>query len=409
MSQLLIYLNKNFAGQMFEEGAVEYLQIHFMEKFGVVVKHEGPFFLFKYDMIAAKYQYALTHECRGCILHVNPVKGVWRYVSRPFDKFFNQGEGYCPIFDEKEFNKALPDLAYMEKVDGSCIQLWWDDTAERWRVSTLGMITTGNVQDTPIKFDELFCRVFGTHFLKLNTLFTYIFELCATENRVLSKFSSDRIYLLSARETQTGIYMTWPELDSLVGLWNTPAIRRPDNGMLQKDRLIDSLGSALVWVEDEATVKNPDLEYPEGYVLYLNGRPICKLKNRTYVQASRVVGGDHKHTRNLVIEAVVLGTLDDIWKFLADPMKVFAEEIKQKYLAEMMKVQNAFTILGGTEYATQKDFALAVQREVPKVFQGFFFQNKKIIFSDSTQIPPLFEIWMRQHYEKFVKSWKGLA
>ena len=404
---LVEYLNKNFTAQMLYEGSVESLQQHFMEHFGVTVKHESPWFLFKYYMLEAKWQQPITHECRGVILHLNPVEGVWRYASRPFDKFFNQHEGYCPLFEEKEFNARLADLTIVEKVDGTCIQLWWDRGNERWRISTLGMITTGTAQDSPLTFEELFWRVVGDlDTTILDTSYTYIFELWATENRILTKYPSDRAYLLVARHTEEGHYAPMQHLDALVEAWSLPQILRPLTTKLT-DLGISSLGEALVWVEEQA--HNAQLgEYPEGFVLYTEGVPICKLKNRTYVQAAHAVGGDLKHTRNVVIEAVVLGTLDDIMPFLTDGMKAFSDEVKQKYLAELMKVQNAFKELGGKEYNTQKEYALEVQRLVPKVFQGFFFQNKETIFSDPTQIPSLFDVWMRRHYEKFIKSWKGL-
>lgn len=90
----------------------------FMEKFGVNVKQEDDLYLFKYGMISVKWD-DVTHECRGAILR--PTKKGWEFLARPFDKFFNQHEGHCPVFEAKEFERRMDNLRLVEKADGSCI------------------------------------------------------------------------------------------------------------------------------------------------------------------------------------------------------------------------------------------------------------------------------------------------
>lgn len=49
----------------------------------------------------------------------------------------------------------------------------------------------------------------------LNPKCTYLFELCCQENRIVTEYSSDRVFLIGTREKDTGRHYTKQELDEL--------------------------------------------------------------------------------------------------------------------------------------------------------------------------------------------------
>jgi hypothetical protein len=211
--KLLDYLNRYFSnGKSAPDFNDEGIVLHFAEKFGVNVKtEEGGLFQFKYSPISAKWSRNIVSECRGTILRFTPNYG-WVCCARPFDKFWNQHELACPYNDPKLFDASLGQFSFSEKIDGTCILLWWDPVLVRWRVSTLGCISTSFVADlVGVTFEDLFWRTIDkdrvlSFFEPLGRDYTGIFELYTAENRILTKYSSDRVYLLAIRGNIHGDY-----------------------------------------------------------------------------------------------------------------------------------------------------------------------------------------------------------
>ena len=73
--------------------------------------------------------------------------------------------------------------------------MWWDDDLEKWRISTLKYITPDEW------VPQLFWRFIDEK--KLNTElwknYTYVFELCCEENRIVTKYSQDQVFLIAIR------------------------------------------------------------------------------------------------------------------------------------------------------------------------------------------------------------------
>jgi RNA ligase len=101
--------------------------------------------------------------------------------ATPFPKFFNHGEMAAPIPDE-------PFVAD-EKMDGSLAILFHD--GDRWRVATKGSF------DSPqARLAELWLAAHPLHLLTPGT--TYLFELIATDNRIVVKYDFEGLVLLGA-------------------------------------------------------------------------------------------------------------------------------------------------------------------------------------------------------------------
>lgn len=395
------YLSKYFPnGSTGEfEGVAVNLVDHFFEKFGVNVKNEGDLYQLKYDMLAAKFSFPLVKECRG---HIWRYDGAWTRVCTPPDKFFNQHEGYCPIFNDVEFSQKLSSLSAIRKEDGTAIAVWYDSVRSAWRASTLGAITPFKVGDYTITFDVLFWKTLGEENKNIletqgDKNVTYLFELCCLENRIVTKYITDRTFLLTARNNKTGVYETpiW---------WDTFKAYKPDFFLLAGEDNIKTLDDLKRWV-DKQSDDTADAVYREGFVVYDGLTPIAKLKTARYLSLHAVGGGDMKHTRNVVIDSFFAGTLDDIWGVLHPQMQEFAEKLKDKVIKLTNEALAASKNIDPSTIATQKDYALWIKANVPPMFAGFFFQNKEAVLAKKG-ITEDFTWWVKANYRKFEGVWK---
>lgn len=201
------YLNEYFPGPFSDE----FLKEHF-KSFGVYVSIESNKFLFKYDQIEVDWNNPLSAQCRGAILYYNYGEG-WKYLSRPWNKFYNREEGRSGYSTDKDFEKlAGKKVVLKQKMDGSCCVCWNDPEDNLWKISTLGAITTKNVFDFNMTFEDLFYSVLlekynktkqdiETHFVAGNT---YIFELCTKYNQIVTEYKEHSITLLDIIKNETG-------------------------------------------------------------------------------------------------------------------------------------------------------------------------------------------------------------
>lgn len=377
------------------------LVAHFMEKFGVNVKIENDLYLFKYGQLEAKWLEKLTHECRGVILR--KTENNWKVVSRPFDKFFNVGEGWCPVNDKSDWSL----LKASQKLDGTCAQIYFDENLNRWRMSTLGTITTFQCGDSPWTFEELFWKVANKYYSQFvndieenNELkdYTIICELCTEENRILTRYDRDRIFLLGCRNKETG------ELKS---------ISLPLDKPLMFDADFSSVEEAKEWVEEESKKIDVYGEYNEGFVLCNDVGPIGKMKNSLYLQLHHAIGaGDIKCTRNRVIEALFCGNMDDLYPVLTPSMQEFADKLGEWWREKVASVITLINTMKGVEFDSMKDFALHVKENIAGEFQPFFFMNKMEVNGKFILAPVDSEAvskWMTKVYKKFETEMKELS
>ena len=170
---------------------------HFREELFLAVKEaaDGKRVLFKYNQIDSPMANPICQEARGIILDRSD---NWKVLSWPFRKFFNYGEGHAAKLD-------LSTARVLEKVDGTCISLYFFDGS--WRVQTLGMLDAeGEVNNKfpPETFAELFKKTLGDDkFEYLWPKYTYTFELATPYNRVVTRYEKDRIVLLSIRHLKS--------------------------------------------------------------------------------------------------------------------------------------------------------------------------------------------------------------
>ena len=153
----------------------------------------------KYNQIESPMGEEIVQECRGLILNV---QDNWNIVSRPYDKFFNYGEGHAAPID---WNSAK----VYEKLDGSLMTLYF--YKGKWRVQTSGTVDAEcQVSGYDITFKELFWQVFTSLEYLIPSHgekeLCFMFELMTSKNRVVVRHPKDRLVLHGVRNITTGLY-----------------------------------------------------------------------------------------------------------------------------------------------------------------------------------------------------------
>jgi T4 RnlA family RNA ligase len=177
------------------------------ERFAIDAKYHvgySQLVMLKYDQISSPFGEPIVRECRGVILDQSR---NWNVVSRPFDKFFNFGEGLAAPIDW-EMAKVE------EKVDGSLMTLYHYDDA--WRVASSGTPdASGNVNGLPTTFAQLFWQTWEKSNRNGSSLLLpplgsedlcFMFELTTPYNRVVVQHTEPKLTLLAVRNRKTGVY-----------------------------------------------------------------------------------------------------------------------------------------------------------------------------------------------------------
>lgn len=309
------------------------------EKLGIKCKRHPRFpnlVLFVYDQIDSPKLDPIVRSARG---HILDEDFNWDHVCRPFDRFFNWGEGVDGGVVVPEIGNSV----VFKKEDGSLLNMWF--YRDEWHVSTKGSPDAGGlVGDNDFTFAELFWRVWNDKGLFVPPIteeqFTFCFELCTLHNRVVCSQPEERIVLLGARVNDNGREVEPEE-------WE-------DDG-LEVCKSYD-LGN----LDDiQSTFKElPALEM-EGYVVahFLpDGRVIrSKVKHPGYLAIHHLKEGNSKKR---LLELIRTGEDGEFLSYFPEYGPQF-DEIRGKFEALVEEIEATWEIHRGIE--SQKDFALAIR------------------------------------------------
>ena len=162
--------------------------------------------LLKYSQIDSPFSELIVQECRGLILDEAE---DWAIIAHPYHKFFNYGETLAASID-------WTTAQVQEKLDGSLITLFY---YKGWEVATSGCPDGENlIGDFGLTFKQKTLEaLWDNKNFPLNPLdfrYTFLFELCCPENRVVVQHSKLRLVLHGIRDLATGL-----ELDPLGSRW----------------------------------------------------------------------------------------------------------------------------------------------------------------------------------------------
>ena len=295
---------------------------------------------FKYDQIESPMGDPVVQECRGLILDEND---NWNVVARPFDKFFNYGEGHAKPID-------WTTARVQEKLDGSLIIMYHYD--EQWHVATSGTPDAGGeVNGYGFTFAELFQQTYTEMFETLRRAgrpiflgglenFTFCFELTSKYNRIVVVHGEPKLTLIGIRHKDGTEY----PLNSWLNAGFPTANEYP----------IQSMEAIL------ATFQTFQPTTQEGYVVVDANFNRVKVKHPGYVALHHLKDGFGPRR---MVEIVRQGEISEVITHFPEYAAEF-QVIQGKYNALVMEIAADYEELRDIE--SQKTYALAaVERRCP--------------------------------------------
>lgn len=234
--------------------------------------------LLKYDQLSAPSLMAEqeVQECRGLILERNS----WKVMSLAFTKFFNSEEGNAHKID---WNSAH----VLEKLDGTCIQVYYDWNDMTWYAGTTGTADgEGEVNNkTGTTFNQLFWKTvkekYNLDTSKFNAGYTYVFELTTPYNIVVKPHGESSATLLTVRNLETLEELSFDELTRVSEELGVPRVKAYDLNVKNVGTLLKTFDN-MTW-------------HDEGYVVVDAKHNRVKIKNPAYVAVHHLKGKTAEH------------------------------------------------------------------------------------------------------------------
>lgn len=300
-----------------------------------------------YDQIESPKSHPYVMQSRGLILD-----SKFNVLCLPFDRFFNYGE----VLNHEEIIDWSVAKCF-DKVDGSLIKIYWD--GRKYCIATRGTaFAESNVGGWNLTFEQLVLKALGLTDVEFQTkcLFnlsfdhTYLCEVTARENRVVTNYEGYTLWHLATRNNLTGEYINGSSDILNIG------------GKTPKEYNFTSASGCL-----GTASKLPNLQ--EGYVVYQHGVPVCKIKSPAYVAVHHIRGEGLNPKR--IADLVLSGEVDEYLTYfpedevyIKDTFEAF-ESLLNDLVVEKINVERI---------ENQKEFALAV-KDLP--FSAILFQWKK--------------------------------
>jgi RNA ligase len=253
----------------------------------VRVAREGDLLMFAYTP-AAQYAgrwNAFEQMSRGLILD----GATGEVVARPFDKFFNWGEG-------GQTTDAPIDYV-MEKVDGSLIVCF--DHDGRRRAATRGSFTSGQAQWAQQQLDAL------PGLADVPSRWTLLFEAVYPENRIVVDYRGrTSLFLLAMRDRESGEYAPLPLMRRTAAELGLPM------AMVYDD--LDTIEGVRRALEGMSADE-------EGYVAVFRDGRRFKFKSAAYLELHKLVFG---LTFRSAIDAVQAGAVEEVRRIVPEELRV---------------------------------------------------------------------------------------
>ncbi len=311
----------------------------------ITAKHDGDYVLLKYQQLNSDFSTRCVHEARGSIFKKDE-NGLWQYVCRPFDKFFNYGQAEA---DEIDWSTAR----VLEKVDGSLMKCFYDNG--EWHLATNGLPDAfkAQVSDMGYSYGDIFNRALGYDFRDmckgLDPEYTYMFELTGPDIQLVVPYD-DGVWYLSRRHNETGVEdFERPFI---------PGVKYP------REYFINNLDDVLAVVSKMGKDE-------EGFVVNDAQSHRIKVKSPEYLMAHHLLNNKMVSNRNLVMY-IQSDTLDDFLAYCPQ-FTGRAMEIIDKFQAVCQEMDAAWDAFKGYADLPRKEFASMVrgQREMGYLFRKY--------------------------------------
>lgn len=360
------------------------------EPYCLKIKEESPYVIFNYNQIQSDFSNSIVREARGIIFRV----GEWENpVCWAFDKFGNYGESYVPNID---WSTAF----VTEKIDGTLIKLWFDNGD--WHISTNGIIEAHDAKigdarmpdfgkyfhDTFYKTVEPCCGPFIYFVDKLNTNYTYMFELVGPFNRVVIPYEEPALYFLGARNKYTGEELNCSS-DSAKALGLS-------SFKLPKQYPLTSLNECIKMTEEYSWDQ-------EGFVVVDSQFNRVKIKSPAYVLA-HFMRNNNIITRKHLIRIILMNEVEEFLCYAADYKNVLLET--QHLMTAYLTVGNKLVEICRKSRALPRASYAELVKTFPKIFQGVLYYNYQS--EEPFTIEAYSKNWHENKWEEYLSDFEKL-
>lgn len=314
-----------------------------------------------YDQLEASNSDPIASQCRGLVLR----EGSWDIVACPMFRFFNIEQ--TEVASDIDWESA----SYFEKMDGSCIIVYYDHILSKWCCGTRGRAEAdGEIDGGDLTFAMLVDNAatamwqhknptcIRDHIPMLEDLMqdynslndldakqrTFIFELTSPINRIVCKYNNTKLTLLAVRDN-----ISLQEEDPK--LWNT----REFGVECPKEYSFSNINHMIQVIRDW----NP--EDHEGVVVRDKNFNRIKVKNPSYLSFNKLRDSLATSVRGC-IEVILLGKEDDVIGMIPEPIAKRILRLKPVVSQVLKQTQNDFDELKDIEDI--KEFALAAQQKL---------------------------------------------
>jgi T4 RnlA family RNA ligase len=336
-----------------------------------VCPHDGETYrIFNYRLASwTEFQLPSALECRGTMFRLVQnfyVDGgfIPVLVSRPFQKFFNKGEG--------DVDHDIKQILRLEnKFDGSLIRTYLDANGIV-RFASKGSLTSEHAIAAERIASEWSLSKQEALFDLVDSGNTVCYEYASPDHPIVIRYDKTDLEILAARNNETGEYL---------------------NG-IHPDNCIYSYENILKAIDECATTTDSNFE---GYVaVYMNGIDRFKIKSRSYCRLHHLK--DDINNVSKIIELSLDEKIDDVIAAFA-----FDEAVKQRlidvnhwtlfyyriYMEKFDELKNYFSMCGWS----RKDIAIHCQAYHQQFFHAIMahlsgkdFDHKKKFKESFTDI-----------------------
>lgn len=289
----------------------------------------------------------VRRECRGLIFDLQG-----NLISRPYHKFFNIGEKH-----ETHLNKVNLDEPHviLEKLDGSMIRpIPLPDGG--FRLATKAGVTDVAMNAETFIADKPHYSAFIKEWTYRGT--TPIFEWCSRINRIVVDYPEDNLILTAIRYNNSGQYVAYKSMKVYAESYNIPFVK----AIAGDDTNITDIVEHIRKWEDS-----------EGVVIRFDSGQMLKIKCEDYILRHR--SKDSINQEKNVIQVLLNDATDDLIPLLtpedADRLKCFQTAFHASLGEVASDLYDQYQSLN--KNGTQKDFAMVVQKQVPKHLHYFMF------------------------------------